>query len=81
MITPQLFDVELWKRSGHYDNYRENMFFADGSSEREFALKPMNCPSHCVLYAPARTPTASCRCGSPTSAGCTATSAPGWSRG
>lgn len=50
VVTPQLFDVELWKRSGHYDNYRENMFFSD-VDERQFSLKPMNCPSHCLLYA------------------------------
>jgi len=50
VVTPQLFDVELWKRSGHYDAYRENMFFSD-VDEREFSLKPMNCPSHCVIYA------------------------------
>ncbi|MBI4916009.1 MAG: threonine--tRNA ligase [Acidobacteria bacterium] len=50
VVTPQLFDVELWKRSGHYEAYRENMFFSD-VDEREFSLKPMNCPSHCVLYA------------------------------
>jgi threonyl-tRNA synthetase len=42
-------DVELWKRSGHYDNYRDNMFFAQ-LEEREFAVKPMNCPSHCLIY-------------------------------
>ena len=53
VITPQIFDVELWKRSGHYDNYRENMFFADAFDEveeRNFSVKPMNCPSHCVMY-------------------------------
>jgi threonyl-tRNA synthetase len=50
VVTPQLFDVELWKRSGHYEAYRENMFFSD-VDEREFSLKPMNCPSHCVIYA------------------------------
>lgn len=49
VVTPQLFDVELWKRSGHYDAYRENMFFSE-IDEREFSLKPMNCPSHCVIY-------------------------------
>jgi threonyl-tRNA synthetase len=49
VITPQIMDVELWKRSGHYDNYRENMFFAH-LEEREFAVKPMNCPSHCLIY-------------------------------
>lgn len=49
VVTPQLFDVELWKRSGHYDAYRENMFFSE-VDEREYSLKPMNCPSHCVIY-------------------------------
>ncbi len=53
VITPQIFDVSLWKRSGHYDNYRENMFFADPFDEveeRNFSVKPMNCPSHCLMY-------------------------------
>ncbi|MGH7787659.1 MAG: threonine--tRNA ligase [Candidatus Binatia bacterium] len=50
VITPQVMDVELWKRSGHYDNYRDNMYFAQ-LEEREFAVKPMNCPSHCVIFA------------------------------
>jgi threonyl-tRNA synthetase len=49
VITPQIMDVELWKRSGHYDNYRENMFFSH-LEEREFAIKPMNCPSHCLIF-------------------------------
>jgi len=49
VITPQLFDAELWKTSGHYFNYKENMFFGE-VDEREFGLKPMNCPSHCVLF-------------------------------
>jgi len=53
VITPQIFDVSLWKRSGHYDNYRENMFFADAFDEvedRKFSVKPMNCPSHCLIF-------------------------------
>jgi threonyl-tRNA synthetase len=53
VITPQIFDVELWKRSGHYDNYRDDMFFADAFEEveeRSSSVKPMNCPSHCLLY-------------------------------
>jgi len=53
VITPQIFDVELWKRSGHYDNYRDDMFFADAFNEveeRSSSVKPMNCPSHCLLY-------------------------------
>ncbi len=53
VITPQVFDVELWKTSGHYDNYRDDMFFADAFDEveeRSNSLKPMNCPSHCLLF-------------------------------
>ncbi len=49
VITPQLFDVELWRRSGHYDAYRENMFFSQ-VDEREYSIKPMNCPSHCLIF-------------------------------
>jgi len=49
VITPQLFDVDLWRRSGHLEAYRENMFFSDVEG-REFSMKPMNCPSHCVIY-------------------------------
>jgi threonyl-tRNA synthetase len=50
VVTPQILDVELWKRSGHYENYRENMYFTE-ADERAMAVKPMNCPSHCLLYA------------------------------
>ena len=53
VITPQIFDVDLWKRSGHYDNYRDDMFFADAFEEveeRSSSVKPMNCPCHCLLY-------------------------------
>jgi threonyl-tRNA synthetase len=54
VITPQIFDVELWRRSGHYEAYRDDMFFADGHDEvesRSGSVKPMNCPGHCLLYA------------------------------
>jgi len=47
--TPLLFDSSLWKTSGHWDKYGENMFVTE-SEERPFALKPMNCPGHCQLY-------------------------------
>ena len=50
VITPQIFSTDLWKRSGHYDNYLENMYLTE-VDEREFGVKPMNCPGHCVLYA------------------------------
>ncbi|MGB5813648.1 MAG: threonine--tRNA ligase [Thermoanaerobaculia bacterium] len=49
VITPQILDVDLWHLSGHYDNYREAMFFSE-VDEREFAVKPMNCPTHCLIY-------------------------------
>lgn len=50
VITPQIFDVELWRRSGHYDHFRENMYFTH-IEEREFGVKPMNCPGHTFIYA------------------------------
>ncbi|HXU30180.1 MAG TPA: aminoacyl--tRNA ligase-related protein, partial [Thermoanaerobaculia bacterium] len=49
VITPQILDVELWKTSGHYDNYREAMFFTE-ADERRMAVKPMNCPGHCLIF-------------------------------
>ena len=47
--TPQVIDVSLWKRSGHWDNFRENMFFTESES-RDYAVKPMNCPGHVQVY-------------------------------
>ena len=47
--TPHIMDVELWHKSGHYDNYRENMYFSD-VDDRQFALKPMNCPGACLVF-------------------------------
>ncbi len=49
IITPQIMDVELWKKSGHYDNYRESMYFTE-IDERQFAIKPMNCPASTFVY-------------------------------
>lgn len=49
VISPLIMSQELWKMSGHYDNYRENMYFTD-VDERPFAVKPMNCPGHCLMY-------------------------------
>ena len=46
---PQILDVELWKKSGHWDNYKENMFFTE-SEKRTYALKPMNCPGHVQVF-------------------------------
>ena len=50
VITPQIFDAGLWRRSGHYDHYKDNMYFTH-VDEREFGVKPMNCPSHTFIYA------------------------------
>ena len=46
---PQILDVGLWKRSGHWDNYKENMFFTS-SEKRDYAVKPMNCPGHVQIF-------------------------------
>ena len=51
--TPQILDEELWRRSGHWDNYRDDMFFTS-AEDRRFALKPMNCPGACLVYASER---------------------------
>jgi threonyl-tRNA synthetase len=48
--TPLLYDIETYITSGHFDNYRDNMFFTRSHDEREFALKPMNCPGHMLLF-------------------------------
>ncbi|MBI3743824.1 MAG: threonine--tRNA ligase [Chloroflexi bacterium] len=49
VITPQIFNADLWRKSGHYDNYKDDMFFVD-IDEREFGVKPMNCPGHALMY-------------------------------
>ncbi len=46
---PQILDVALWKQSGHWDNYKENMFFTE-SEKRTYAVKPMNCPGHVQVF-------------------------------
>lgn len=51
--TPLIMNVELWHKSGHYDNYRENMYFTK-VDETEAAVKPMNCPGHCLVYGSTR---------------------------
>ncbi len=47
--APQILDLSLWKKTGHWDNYKENMFTTD-SENREYGLKPMNCPGHVQIY-------------------------------
>jgi threonyl-tRNA synthetase len=49
VITPQILECDLWHRSGHYDHYKDNMYFTEVEG-REFAVKPMNCPTHCLIY-------------------------------
>lgn len=52
VITPNVYSINLWKRSGHWEHYQKNMFsFTDGEHEDNvFALKPMNCPGHCIIF-------------------------------
>ena len=49
VITPQIFDAELFKTSGHYQNFRDDMFMFE-ADDRELAVKPMNCPGHCFFF-------------------------------
>ena len=46
---PQILDKGLWEKTGHWDNYRDNMFTTE-SEKREYALKPMNCPGHVLIF-------------------------------
>jgi threonyl-tRNA synthetase len=48
-VTPLVYDKSLWETSGHWEHYKENMF-TFMVDNREVSLKPMNCPSHCLLY-------------------------------
>lgn len=47
--TPELVDKVLWEKSGHWENFRDNMFFTE-TEQREYAVKPMNCPCHVQVY-------------------------------
>ena len=49
VITPQLYKTDLFKTSGHYDNYRDDMFLVQ-ADEEEYGIKPMNCPGHVYLF-------------------------------
>ncbi len=49
IATPEVLDEELWHRSGHWDNYRDSMYFME-VDERRFALRPMNCPGACLVF-------------------------------
>ena len=47
--APQILDKRIWEKTGHWDNYRENMF-TTSSENRDYAVKPMNCPGHVQIY-------------------------------
>jgi threonyl-tRNA synthetase len=47
--SPMILDRSLWERSGHWENYKQQMFFTE-SEKREFAIKPMNCPGHVLVF-------------------------------
>ena len=49
VLGPQILKTELWQRSGHYENYRDNMYFTE-VDEQSFGIKPMNCLSHMMIY-------------------------------
>ncbi|KAG0215048.1 threonyl-tRNA synthetase [Mortierella sp. NVP41] len=49
VMSPNMFNVKLWKTSGHYENYKDDMFMIDVEKET-FGLKPMNCPGHCLMF-------------------------------
>ncbi len=48
--TPLILSEDLWRQSGHYENYRDNMYFTK-VDDRDFAVKPMNCPGHTIIFA------------------------------
>jgi threonyl-tRNA synthetase len=48
--APQLLDRSLWEASGHWDNFRDNMFIAESRDDRVLAVKPMNCPGHVLIF-------------------------------
>uniref|UniRef100_A0A7N5ZYD7 threonine--tRNA ligase n=1 Tax=Anabas testudineus TaxID=64144 RepID=A0A7N5ZYD7_ANATE len=50
VVTPTLYSTALWQRSGHWDHYSENMFTVTSEGSQTYALKPMNCPAHCLMF-------------------------------
>lgn len=49
VLSPNIFSCDIFKVSGHYQNYKENMYCFDVEG-KEWALKPMNCPGHCLMF-------------------------------
>ena len=52
VVTPLIYRKTLWEQSGHWENYKDDMFRVEGNdlSKEEYGLKPMNCPGHCVIF-------------------------------
>lgn len=50
VVTPTLFSTALWERSGHWEHYSDNMFTVTTEGSSTYALKPMNCPAHCLMF-------------------------------
>ncbi|CAL1611061.1 unnamed protein product [Knipowitschia caucasica] len=50
VVTPTLYSTALWERSGHWEHYSENMFTVTSEGSQTYALKPMNCPAHCIMF-------------------------------
>ncbi|KAM9852391.1 threonine--tRNA ligase 1, cytoplasmic isoform 2-T2 [Aulostomus maculatus] len=50
VVTPTLYSTALWERSGHWEHYSKNMFTVTTEDSQTYALKPMNCPAHCLMY-------------------------------
>jgi threonyl-tRNA synthetase len=92
VITPIIYKKSLWEKSGHWDNYAEDMFSVQGrgatgqtdkaqiGEDEEFGLKPMNCPGHCLLFRDEIKSYRDCQYGMPTSVLCTGMRCPGHSR-
>ena len=49
VVSPNIYNSKLWKTSGHWDHYSDNMFKIDIEKE-QYGLKPMNCPGHCLIF-------------------------------
>ena len=49
VLSPNMFNLKLWKTSGHYQKYKENLFMLKVENQG-FGLKPMNCPGHCLMF-------------------------------
>lgn len=50
VISPNIFNSDLWKISGHLEKYKDNMFMINLGEEGDFGVKPMNCPGHCLMF-------------------------------